>query len=209
MPQNEFEIHVCNVCTWTGADADGDEGEQGVCASQAFIFYPSCFFCCFSPLNIHHVITELIVYLPIDIWASCSYLSPLHSFSTHIGAGSHCLGLIYQLHIHFWCSSFSVIYFWSPFFPIQLVFKLRIIVYIKLQIFLFWQIHLPPFLPVTLFFFSLSWPPSLSCLSDMNGHSNKRQRQPALLGHHPTEYGKAPGGHPTHSLTKRGVIVLV
>ncbi|XP_060761707.1 heterogeneous nuclear ribonucleoprotein L2 isoform X1 [Neoarius graeffei] len=24
---------------------------------------------------------------------------------------------------------------------------------------------------------------------DMNGHSNKRQRQPALLGHHPTEYG--------------------
>lgn len=29
----------------------------------------------------------------------------------------------------------------------------------------------------------------------MNGHSNKRQRQPALLGHHPTEYGKALGGH--------------
>ncbi|XP_062843648.1 heterogeneous nuclear ribonucleoprotein L2 isoform X2 [Trichomycterus rosablanca] len=24
---------------------------------------------------------------------------------------------------------------------------------------------------------------------DMNGHSNKRQRQPALLGHHPPEYG--------------------
>lgn len=33
-----FEIHVWNVCTWTGADADGDEGEQGVCASQAFFF---------------------------------------------------------------------------------------------------------------------------------------------------------------------------
>lgn len=59
------------------------------------------------------------------------------------------------------------------------------------------------------FFFSLSWPPSLSWLSDMNGHSNKRQRQPALLGHHPTEYGKAPGGHQHVHSQKRGATCLI
>lgn len=45
----------------------------------------------------------------------------------------------------------------------------------------------------------------------MNANPNKRQRQPALLGDHPPEYGKACGVHAfthlPHLLTNRGVDV--
>lgn len=56
----------------------------------------------------------------------------------------------------------------------------------------------------------LSWP-FFSPLSDMNANPNKRQRQPALLGDHPPEYGKACGVHAfthlTHLLANGGLDV--
>lgn len=42
----------------------------------------------------------------------------------------------------------------------------------------------------------------------MNANPNKRQRQPALLGDHPPEYGKALGGPVLHAETLRSYTFL-
>lgn len=64
-----------------------------------------------------------------------------------------------------------------------------------------------PFLFSRTLFFSLVFP--LSRLSDMNANPNKRQRQPALLGDHPPEYGKARWGTRVNTFASQtgGVIV--